>query len=129
MTRDFPLGADPAATRRRIEALEALLERSIVIPGTRRAVGLDALAGLVPVAGDLVSAALGLYLVWEARRLGLPKWQLARMALNVGVDAAIGAIPLAGDLFDFLFRSNSMNLAIVRRHLDRHYPETRIIDG
>lgn len=129
MVQDFPLGADPAAARRRIEALEAVLERSIQIPGTRRRVGLDALVGLVPVAGDVVSAALGLYLVWEARRLGMPKWKVARMMLNVGVDAAFGSIPLAGDLFDFVFRSNSMNLAIVRRHLDRHHPATRVIDG
>ncbi|PEQ14150.1 hypothetical protein B2G71_00585 [Novosphingobium sp. PC22D] len=128
MPVDFPMGTDPASIRRRIEALEAILERAAVIPGTRMPVGLDAILGLVPVAGDLVSAALGLYLVWEARNLGMSKFQLARMVTNVGVDTALGAVPLAGDLFDFVFRSNSRNLKIIRKHLDKHHPETRVID-
>jgi len=125
----FPLGASPEAIRRRVEAVEALLERSLTLPVLGRKVGLDALAGLVPVAGDVLSGMLGLYIVWEARLLGLPKWQLARMLANIAVDTAVGAVPVAGDLFDFAFRSNSMNLKIIRRHLDRHHPETRIIEG
>jgi len=118
----LPVGNDPAAVRRRIEALEHLLERSFVIPGINRPVGLDAIAGLIPVVGDLVTAAMGAYLVWEASNLGLPKWKLWRMAGNVAFDSAVGAIPVAGDLFDFLFRSNTRNLKIIRRHLDRHHP-------
>ena len=117
-----PLGTDPAAVRQRIEAMERLLERSFTIPGIRMPVGLDAVAGLIPVVGDLLAAALGAYLVWEASNLGLPKWKLWRMAGNVAFDSAVGAIPLAGDLFDFLFRSNSRNLRIVKRHLDKHHP-------
>jgi len=118
----FPTGSDPAAVRRRIEAMEQLLERSFVIPGLNRPVGLDAIAGLVPVLGDVVTAALGAYVIWEANNLGLPKWKLWRMAGNVAFDTAVGAIPVAGDLFDLLFRSNTRNLRIVRRHLDKHHP-------
>lgn len=118
----LPLGNDPAAIRRRIEALEHVLERSFVIPGINQPVGLDAIAGLIPVLGDLVGAALGAYLVWEASNLGLPRWKLWRMAGNVAFDSAVGAIPVAGDLFDFLFRSNTRNLRIVKRHLDKHHP-------
>ena len=118
----FPTGTDPAAVRRRIEAMEHLLERSFVIPGINRPVGLDALAGLVPVLGDLVTAAMGAYIVWEASNLGMPKWKLWRMAGNVVFDSAVGAIPVVGDVFDFLFRSNTRNLKIVRRHLDKHHP-------
>jgi hypothetical protein len=118
----LPTGRDPAAVRRRIEAMEQLLERSFVIPGINRPVGLDAIAGLVPVVGDFVTAAMGAWIIWEANNLGLPKWKLWRMAGNVAFDTAIGAIPLAGDVFDLLFRSNSRNLRIVRRHLDKHHP-------
>jgi len=116
------LGRDPASVRQRIEAMERLLERSFTIPGIRMPVGLDAVAGLVPVLGDLLAAGLGAYLVWEASNLGLPKWKLWRMAGNVAFDSAIGAVPVAGDLFDLLFRSNSRNLRIVKRHLDKHHP-------
>ena len=123
------LGSDAAAVRQRIEAMEKLLERSLTIPGTKIPIGLDALAGLIPVAGDLITAAMGAWMIWEAKNLGLPKWQLWRMAANVGFDTAIGAVPLVGDVFDFAFRSNSRNLRIIQRHLDRHHPATKVIEG
>jgi len=129
MDFDLPLGNDPLSVRRRVEAMERVLERAITVPGLNRQVGLDAIVGLVPVAGDVVSAALGLYLVWEARNLGMSKWQLARMTANVGFDTLVGAVPVAGDVFDFLFRSNSRNLKIVRKHLDKHHPHTKVIEG
>lgn len=119
---DMPLGRDPVSVLRRIEMMEHLLERSFTIPGINRKVGLDALAGLVPVVGDLVTAAMGAYIVWEASNLGLPKWKLWRMAGNIAIDTAFGAIPLVGDAFDVLFRSNTRNLRIVKRHLAKHHP-------
>lgn len=122
MANDLPLGNDPVSIRRRVEALEQLLERSFTIPGINRTVGLDAIAGLVPVLGDLITAAMGAYIVWEGRNLGMSKWQLGRMAANIAFDTAIGAVPLAGDLFDLMFRSNSRNLRIIRKHLDKHHP-------
>lgn len=119
----------PAAIRQRVEMLELLLERSLTIPGIKFPIGLDAVVGLVPVLGDLVTAALGAYMVWEGRNLGMSRWQLLRMAGNVGMDTLIGALPVVGDAADFLFRSNSRNLKIIKRHLDRHHPQTRIIDA
>jgi len=119
---DMLSGSDPQAVRARVEAMERLLERAFVVPGINRPIGLDAIIGLVPIAGDLVGAAMGTYLIWEARRLGMPRWQLARMAGNLAVDAAVGAVPLAGDLFDWMFRANTRNLRIIIRHLDKHHP-------
>lgn len=126
---DLPFGREPAAIRQRIEMMEQVLERSLVVPGTNYRIGLDAIAGLVPVVGDVVTAAMGAYIVWEARNLGLPKWKLWRMAANVGFDTALGAVPVVGDAFDLLFRSNSKNLKIIRKHLDKHHPESRVIEG
>jgi hypothetical protein len=127
---DMPgLGRDAASVRARIEALERVLERSFTIPGTNFPVGLDAIAGLIPVAGDVITAAMGAWLVWEARNLGLPKWKLWRMAANVGVDTALGAVPVVGDLFDLAFRSNSRNLRTIKRHLDKYHPATATIEG
>jgi len=125
----LPLGRDPASVRQRIEAMETLLERAFVIPGINRPVGVDAIVGLVPVLGDIVTTAMGAWLIWEARNLGMSKFHLARMAGNVGVDTLVGMIPLVGDLVDFVFRSNSRNLRIVKRWLDRHHPDTRTIEG
>lgn len=125
----LPTGSDAAAVRARVTAMERLLERSFVIPGVNMPVGLDAIVGLVPVLGDVVTAAMGAYIVWEARNLGLPKWKLARMGLNVVFDTAIGAIPIVGDAADLVFRSNTKNLRIILKHLDKHHPETRVIEG
>jgi hypothetical protein len=122
------MSSDPQSVRKRLEALEMMLERSFHIPGTRIPFGLDAIVGLVPVLGDIVTAALGAYMIWEARNLGMSKWQLTRMAANLGIDTAIGAIPLLGDMFDFMWRSNSKNLRIIKKHLDKHHPGTRVID-
>jgi len=123
------IGSDPMAVRLRIDMLERVLERAFVIPGLNRAVGLDAVIGLLPVFGDAIAGALGLYLVWEARNLGMSKFTMARMLANVGIDTAVGAIPLAGDLFDLLFRSNSKNLRLIKRHLDRHHPGTALVES
>ena len=125
----LPIGRDPASVRRRVEAMEAVLERLFVIPGINRPIGLDSIVGLVPVLGDIVTASMGAWLVWEARNLGMSKFQLTRMAGNVGIDTLLGAVPLVGDLFDFAFRSNTRNLRIIRRHLDKHHPATRIVEG
>ena len=113
---------------RRIEALEMLLERSFVLPGTRMGVGLDSIVGMVPVIGDVITAAMGAYIVWEARNLGMPKSALIRMAGNIGFDALLGAIPLIGAVPDFFFRSNTRNLRIIKKYLDRHHPGTVTID-
>ncbi len=125
----LPTGNDPASIRARVEAVELLLERSFRIPGVNMPVGLDALIGLIPVLGDIITTTMGAYIVWEARNLGLSKWHLTRMGANVAFDAAIGLLPVVGDAADFVFRSNTRNLRIIKRHLDKQHPETRIIEG
>ena len=108
--------------------MEQLLEGMFVVPGINRRVGLDVILGLVPVVGDIASAGLGAWLVWEARNLGMPRWQLARMGARVGFDALLGAVPLVGDVADFFFRSNTANLKTIKRHLDRHHPGTVTVE-
>lgn len=125
----LPVGRDARSVRRRIEAMERLLERLFVVPGLNRPVGLDVILDLVPVAGDVVGAALGAWIVWEARNLGMPKWHIARMAGNVGIDFLLGAIPWLGAIPDFFFRSNSRNMRIVRKWLDKHHPDTGVVEG
>jgi Domain of unknown function (DUF4112) len=129
LAAQLPVGTDPASVRRRLEAVENLLERLFVVPGINRPIGLDSIIGLVPVVGDVVTAAMGAWLVWEGRNLGMSKFHLARMAGNVGIDTALGAIPLVGDLFDFVYRSNSRNLRIIKRYLDKHHPATMTVEG
>lgn len=126
--RRLPLGNDPASVRRRIEGLERVMERIVVVPGLNRPVGLDVILDFVPFAGPTAAAAIGAYLAWEARNLGMSKWHLARLGDNVGVDWLLGMIPIIGIIPDFFFRSNTRNLRIIKRHLDRKHPASATID-
>lgn len=126
--KNLPLGKDPASVRRRIEAMEHLLERSLTVPGTRFPIGLDVVLDLVPGIGTTIAAAMGAYMAWEARNLGMSKAQIARMAGNVGFDWVLGLIPWVGAIPDLFFRSNSRNLKMIKKHLDKHHPSTATID-
>lgn len=126
----FPsLPSDPQSIRQRVEMLERVLERLFVIPGTNRTVGLDVILDLVPFLGSTAGAVIGAYLAWEARNLGMSKWHLARMGGNIGVDWLLGLIPWVGAIPDFFFRSNTRNLRIIKRHLDKHHADTATIEA
>ena len=125
--RDLPLGRTPEHCRQRIEALEHLLERALPIPGTNKRVGLDVLLDFVPGIGPTVGAGLGAYLAWEGRNLGMSKWQVLRMGKNIGIDWLLGLIPFVGAIPDYFFRSNTRNLRIVKKHLDKHHPASRAL--
>ena len=114
---------------RRMRGLVRLMDTALRIPGTRFSFGADSLMGLIPGVGDFAGAAISLYIVNEARRLGVPNEKLFKMLVNIGFDAAAGSVPLVGDLFDVYFKSNRRNLDLVLEHfgldhsdLDRNRP-------
>jgi len=123
------LGTDPQSVRKRVEAMEKLLERMVVIPGINRPIGLDVILDLIPGIGDVAATALGAYIVWEAKNLGMSRWQISRMLGNVGVDFLLGLIPWVGAIPDFFFRSNTRNLKIIKLHLDKHHAAGATIDA
>jgi len=125
MTTTYGLGFDDLARPRsrgariaRIDALATLLDTALVIPGTGVRFGLDALIGLFPVVGDIITTALSLFIVHEAYQLGTPGHVIARMLGNVAIDGAFGAVPLVGDVFDVLWRANRRNVLLLREWLD-----------
>lgn len=125
----LPLGRDAAGVRKRIEAMEHLLEGLVTIPGLNRKVGLDVILDFIPVAGPTIAAAMGGWMMWEARNLGMTKTHMLRMAGNIGIDYLLGLIPWIGAVPDFFFRSNTRNLKMIKRYMDRHHPSTAIIQG
>ena len=97
--------------------LATLLDSAIKIPGTDLRIGLDPILGLLlPELGDALTATLSLTLLGVAFRERVPKVVLGRMLVNIAIDAILGAIPVVGDVFDFAFRSNEKNLALIERH-------------
>jgi hypothetical protein len=118
--------AQRARSLAEVEGLAWLLDNSIPVPGTGgRRFGIDAIIGIVPGVGDVVSGVLGLVVVWRGSRMGLPRIVVARMLLNALLDIAIGAIPIIGDAFDLWFKASTRNLALMRRHLERPDTSTR----
>jgi hypothetical protein len=102
-----------------MDLVAKLLDATFVVPGTRRKIGIDAIIGLVPGAGDAITTLLSTYIIWEAHRLGLPRAALGRMVANLAVHAAVGAIPVVGDVFDAVFQVNQRNMRIVHAHVRR----------
>ena len=103
----------------RLEAIAKLLDVAFVLPGTNIRYGIDGLIGLIPVIGDIITTAISLWLVREARALGAPWYITARMLGNVAVDGVVGMVPFAGDAFDVMFRANMRNVRLLRRWLDK----------
>ncbi|MGY3620970.1 hypothetical protein ACVJGD_007166 [Bradyrhizobium sp. USDA 10063] len=103
----------------RLEAIAKLLDVAFIVPGTKIRYGIDGLIGLIPVVGDIITTAISLWLVREARALGAPWHITARMLANVALDGAVGLVPLAGDAFDVMFRANVRNVRMLKRWLDK----------
>jgi len=118
-------------TRARLDAIARLLDSALRLPGTNVRFGADAVLNLIPGLGTAVSKGLSAYLIWEARRLGVPLPTLLRMIGNVGVDFLIGVVPVVGWVGDVFFRSNQRNMAHLRRHLDERSATRRgpVIEG
>nr|WP_250808666.1 DUF4112 domain-containing protein [Neorhizobium tomejilense] len=110
---------------RRLSGIARLMDTAIGIPGTRIRFGADSVFGLIPLVGDAGGALVGLYIVNEARKLGLPPAKLTRMLGNVAADSVLGSVPLAGDVFDLFFKSHRRNVKMILDHFDTHADELR----
>ena len=106
-----------------IRRLSRLLDSAFVVPGTSLRVGLDPILGLLPGLGDLVSPLFTIGVIWQARELGMPRIVQLRMIFNVAIDTFVGMVPIAGDLFDFAWKANDKNMALLERHAyEEHRP-------
>lgn len=108
------------ATLDRLDMLATAFDTAFILPGTNIRFGVESLLRLVPGIGDALASALSGYLLYEARRLGVPRTLFARMVANVMLEGLVGAVPFAGDAFDVFFRANRRNVALMRKHFARN---------
>jgi Domain of unknown function (DUF4112) len=106
-----------AEAQQRLRRLAKLMDSQIRVPVIGLRIGADAILGLAPGVGDIITGAIGAYLIYEAQRLGIPRSAVLRMVANIAFDTAIGAIPVAGDIWDFFFRANDRHMQILARHI------------
>jgi hypothetical protein len=104
-----------AEVERSLDQLSHMMDGLFRIPGTHWRVGLDAIVGLIPGIGDFATTAVSLYILAAGVRYRVPKVTLLRMAANIGVDYLLGSVPVVGDLFDAAWKSNQMNVELLRR--------------
>ena len=110
---------EPLPVRRRDPVIQMIAHvMDGLIPIGRWRIGLDGILGLVPGLGDIIGALIGMLIVVRAVQAGLPRIAIARMMTNIAIDTLVGAIPFLGDAFDFMFKSNSMNMRIYEESLE-----------
>lgn len=101
----------------RVRMVARAMDSQFEVAGVR--FGWDSIIGLVPVAGDIATAVIGVYPILIARKHNLSKLTRWRMAANFAIDLAVGAVPLAGDVFDLAYKANLKNLALLERELEK----------
>ncbi len=122
---NFADSAERLRRLRRLSGIARLMDTAIRVPGTGIRFGADSVMGLVPVIGDAGGALIGLYIVNEARRMGVSTDKLAQMLGNIAVDSLVGSVPLFGDLFDVYFKSHRRNVDMIMQHFGVHPDELR----
>jgi hypothetical protein len=110
-----PARAERADVERSLDQLSRVMDGLFRIPGTGWRIGLDALVGLIPGVGDFATTAVSLYILAAGVRYRVPKVTLLRMASNIAVDYLLGSVPIVGDLFDAAWKSNQMNVELLKR--------------
>jgi hypothetical protein len=125
LTRLRSLTPDQERRLAGLRRIADLLDNAFVVPGTSYRVGLDPIIGLLPGIGDLISPLFAIGMLLQARQLGVPKVVQARMLINVAIDAVVGAVPILGDLFDFGWKANDRNLALLELHAREERPAAR----
>lgn len=104
--------------RQWVQRMTALLDTRFRIPGTRITFGIDAVLGLLPVAGDLVSAIITAIMIIVYVRLGVPNGMALRMAGNLLIDLVFGSIPVLGTVFDVVFKANVRNRQLAEGYFE-----------
>lgn len=117
-----PQGAEIDAS---LERLSWLMDDLVRVPVLGWRFGLDAIIGLIPGFGDTTTSLVSFYILASAVRYRVPKITLLRMGLNIAIDYLLGSLPLAGDLFDAFWKSNQMNVALLRKRATVSAPEAR----
>jgi len=108
-----------------IEQLAHWMDSAFEIPGLGIRFGFDTILGLIPFLGDGISSLFSFYILNAAARHGVPRATLIRMGGNVAIDWLLGSVPLIGDMFDVVWKSNQMNVGLLRKHLAKPPAERR----
>lgn len=111
-----------SASLKRLRQISHVLDNAIGLPGTDFRIGLDPILGILPGGGDVITGLMSVYIVFEGARMGLPATTLGRMGFNILLDTLTGTIPIIGDFFDVTWKANSLNVALLEKHMANPEP-------
>ena len=115
--KPVPKLATTAKKLSRLRRLSQILDNAIPIPGTKQRIGIDPIIGMLPGGGDLVTGALGAYIILESARMGVERQIIGKMIGNILLDAIAGTVPVVGDFFDMGWKANVKNIALLEKHI------------
>ncbi len=111
---------EPPGPAALLDLISFVMDRLVQVPGTRLRVGLNSLALLLPVFGDVITSLVSVgILVIGLTSYRVPRIVAVRMALNTLLDTSIGWIPVVGDLFDLFFKADTRNVRLLQEYLGR----------
>src|SRR5687768_8837254 len=117
--------ADEALQRRylaQIDRIARVMDGLVPLP-VIGGIGLDAVLGLVPVVGDVVSLGASVMLIVRAAQLGAPPELLSRLVAMQCMDLVFGAVPVLGDLVDAGYRANQRSADLVHEWFNTVSPK------
>jgi hypothetical protein len=115
----------PAEVEQSLDQLSRWMDGMFRVPGTGWRFGLDAIVGLIPGVGDTLTTMVSFYILAAGVRYRVPKVTLLRMGANLAIDYVVGAIPFLGDLFDVAWKSNQMNVKLLRERATVSAPDAK----
>ena len=123
----FPISRSESSIEvdKSVERLSWLMDDLFRIPVLGWRFGLDAIFGLIPALGDTSTSLVSFYILASAVRYRVPKITLLRMGLNIGIDYLVGSLPVVGDLFDAWWKSNHMNVDLLKKRAQVSAPEAK----
>lgn len=109
---------DESEARKELNRLAILLDSKFPLPFGWK-IGWDGILGLIPGVGDLATNLVSFYIMYRAAMIGCPPSVVLRMGLNVLIDNVIDTLPLIGNIFDFMWKSNLKNVALMEAYLNQ----------
>lgn len=79
--------------------------------------GLDGILGLIPFVGDFFTTAISLYIIGQSALMGCSPAVLLRMGINILFENLLDALPVIGSVFDFVWKANNKNIALLEGHM------------
>jgi hypothetical protein len=102
-----------------------VMDRLVVIPGTKQRAGLNSVLMVVPVLGDVIPTLVSVaILTIGLSHYRVPRIIAIRMMLNSLLDASLGWIPVVGDLFDLYFKADTRNVRLLQEYAGQGQPRS-----